>query len=198
MSTSEHVRADSSTRLGASRRALLRGAACSMPTVAVAAVAPAYAASTFRYAVAFGGGGGNGLLNSVYLNFGAAPNTGAITLDQAIRVTIRVVGLNPNTTTERSFTPSSSDSTIGTRSYNAATRTTTFTWTVPRGTVVPVVGAEPANSDILFSFGDGLAGGQRITNKIVVTSISGGRMNGLPVDSSVVKDVSGVSPDGIS
>ncbi|WP_460476801.1 hypothetical protein [Brachybacterium huguangmaarense] len=50
--------------------------------------------------------------------------------------------------------------------------------------------------DILFSFGDGLAGGQRITNKIVVTSISGGRMNGLPVDSSVATDVSGVSPDG--
>lgn len=199
-STSEHVRVDSSTRPGASRRALLRGASWSVPTAAVAAVAPAYEASQpdVTFGVLFdGGGGANGYLTSTYLDLGVAIGPKPFTLTAPLVLTIDVVGLNPNTTTQRSFTPSSSDGTIGTRAYNTATRTTTFAWTIPAGTVVPATGTATANPDILFSFGDGLSGSERITNKIVATSISGGRMNGLPIDSSVAKDVSGVSPDGI-
>ena len=54
--------------------------------------------------------------------------------------------------------------------------------------------------DILFSFGDGLAGVNRITNKIVVTAVNGASLSQtLPVDSSVLKDKNkrAISPDGI-
>lgn len=167
----------------------------------VAGAAPAMAVSKNPFDVQFdGGGGGNGYLNSVYLNLGVAVGAPApSTLEKPLVITVDVVGLNPNTTRERSFSAGSSDGTVG-RTYDAATRTTTLTWTIPLGCRVPTIGSGAANPDILFSFGDGLAGGQRITNKIVVRSISGGQFaKPLPIDSSVQGDVNqrATSPDGI-
>ena len=66
--------------------------------------------------------------------------------------------------------------------------------------VPPLATGGTSLPDILFSFGDGLSGTKRITNKIVVTSITGGATTQtLPLDSSVVKDKNqgAVSPDGI-
>lgn len=209
MHASTQAAARPETRRTATRRAVLRGAAWSTPGIAVSAVAPAYAASAQRFGVLFdGGGGSNGFGQSVYLNFGAAANASAFTLPAPITVYISVVGLNTNTTTQRSFTASSSYGTLTRIGYTASTRTTTFTWTLPAGQVLPVVSTANNVPDVLFSFGDGLAGTQRITNKIVVTGVSsasGGNPDAgsivtpskVPVDSTVVKDVSGVSPDGI-
>lgn len=183
-----------------SRRQTLAGMAWSVPVVVASATVPAYAASGI-FAVNFdGGGGANGFQNSVYLNFGTSNGT-TQTLTKPVTLTINVVGLNTNTTTQRSFTAGSSNGTIGTKTYNSATRTTTFTWTIPAGTSIPPLATGgTALPDILFSFGDGLAGFNRITNKIVVTSVSGISLSQtLPIDSSVVKDKNqgAVSPDGI-
>ena len=183
-----------------SRRQTLTGAAWSVPVVIASAAVPAYAASGI-FAVNFdGGGGANGWQNSVYLNFGTS-NGSTQTLTKPVTLTINVIGLNTNTTTQRSFIIGSSNGTLGTRTYTAATRTTTFTWTIPAGTSIPPL-ATGGNAlpDILCSFGDGLAGVNRITNKIVVTAVSGASLSQtLPVDSSVLKDKNkrAISPDGI-
>ncbi|WP_144795279.1 hypothetical protein [Kocuria palustris] len=197
--------AHSPDRSGASRRTVLTAAAWSTPVIALAAQAPAMALSpaSTRLGVVFdGGGGSNGYFNSAYLNLRSA--TGApLTLAAPVTLTIDVVGLNPKANDERSMTFGSSNGTIGPRTYNRATHTTTFTWTVPAGTVVPTARRNSSNPDILFTFRDGAsntAGAGRITNKIVVRSITGGTLvepSGPPIDSSVVHDESGVSPDGI-
>lgn len=185
------------------RRQTLVGAAWSAPIVLASATVPAYAASNEGpYGFNFDGGGGtNGLLNSVYLNFGTT-NGSTQTLAKPVVVTVNVVGLNVNRSAERSFSAGSSDGTIGTRSYNSTTRITTFTWTIPAGKVIPpLTPLSNALPDILFSFGDGLSNGQYITNKIMVMSVTGvNRLSQpLPIDSSVVKDYdkNAVSPDGI-
>jgi hypothetical protein len=164
--------------------------------------APALAVSRLpRLGIVFdGGGGANGLLNSAYLNLRSTTGE-AITLSSPVTMTVTVVGRNSNVTAERSMTFGSSNGSISKRTYNATMRTTTFTWTVPAGTVVPTTFAKASNPDILFSFGDGLATGGRITNKIVVNDITGGIIDPqtMPVDSSVVKDYDrgAASPDGI-
>lgn len=179
---------------------MLRGAAWSAPVVAVSAVAPAMALSQqdARFDVLFdGGGGSNGFVNSAYLDLGTAKGSGPFTLLQPLIITVQVVGLQANATSERGYGVGSSNGSISRGSYDPATRTTTITWTIPAGTVIPEVGTATANPDILFSFRDGGAT-NRITNKIVVTGITnGGFVKSLPIDSTVVKDVSGVSPDGI-
>lgn len=172
--------------------------------MAVASAAPAMAATppTQRFGVAFdGGGGANGLLNSMYMNLYSTTGQ-SITLTEPVTLTVDVVGLTGSGTAERSFTGDSSNGSVVRSSYNRATRTTRFTWTLPRGTVVPTTKVATANPDILFSFGDGGDSGGRITNKVVVRTIAGGRItapSGLPLDSTVVKDYDqkAASPDGI-
>lgn len=183
-----------------SRRQTLTAAAWSAPVILASAAVPAYAASGI-FAFNFdGGGGANGYMNSTYLNFGTSDGT-TRTLSTAVVVTLNVVGLNTTVTSERSFTAGSSNGAISRQAYNSTTRITTITWTIPKGTVVPPLATGgTALPDILFSFGDGLSGTKRITNKIVVTSITGGATTQpLPLDSSVVKDKNqgAVSPDGI-
>ncbi len=114
-------------------------------------------------------------------------------------VTLEVIGLTANNSTERSFTPSSSYGTVNRGSYDSTTRTTPLTWIIQAGTVVPRIGTSVDNPDILFRWRSGGAT-QRITNKVVVTGISEGRLaQTLPIDSSVVKDVNQgyLDPDGI-
>ena len=190
---------------GHSRRSVIKAAAWSTPVVVVGAPAAAHAASPPGFAVEFdGGGGSNGYLNSVYLNLGTVTgsSTSDFTLTAPLVITIAVIGLNPNTTTERSFAPSSSHGTVVRGAYVTATRTTPVTWTLPAGEVIPLLGSGTRNPDLLFSFGGGLSGGVRITNKIVITGVAGGGItspSAPPIDSSVVRDKNqgAVSPDGI-
>lgn len=184
------------------RRQTLAGAAWSAPLIIVSATVPAYAASNeavfgFNFD---GGGGANGFQNSTYLNFGTTNGT-TYTLQSPVTVTVNVVGLLTNATAERSFSAGSSNGSISRQTYNSSTRTTTITWTIPAGTVIPPLATGgTALPDILFSFRDGLSGAGRITNKIVVTSVQNARLSQtLPLDSSVVKDKNqgAVSPDGI-
>lgn len=187
------------------RRTLIKAAAWSTPVMAMATAAPAFAASppNQQFGVVFDGGrGANGYLNSVYLNLRAATTVGQFTSTAPVYVTIDVIGLNSSATGERAFTAGSSDGSIQRSPYNATTRTTRLVWTIPAGTLFPASNTASSVPDILFSFGDGLVSGRRVTNKIVVRSISGGRIvqpMSLPVDSSVVKDfnTSTSSPDGI-
>lgn len=187
------------------RRTLLKAAAWTTPVIVAASAAPAYAASppNQQFGVVFdGGGGANGALNSVYLNLRAATTVGEFRSTEPVYVTIDVVGLLTNAQDERSFSAGSSDGSIQRSPYDPATRTTRLVWRIPAGTLFPASNTGVAVPDILFSFRDGLSLRGRITNKIVVRSISGGRIvqpTSLPVDSSVVKDQnsSAVSPDGI-
>ncbi len=189
------------------RRSIARGAAWSVPTIAIATVAPAYAASNTEFGVVFNGGGGaNGYLNSMYLDFGTAAGAPGTTLTQPVEIAIQVVGLLSTATAERDYSVSSSFGVLRRGAYNTATRTTTITWTLPAGTALPTVTASNA-PDILFSFRDGASPKGRITNKVVVTGVRGTLGNPdageittptrVPVDSSVVKDKGGISPDGI-
>lgn len=186
------------------RRTVLHAAAWATPTIAVAAAAPAMAATpeNQRFGVVFdGGGGGNGILNSTYLNLYSTTGL-SITLTEPVTITVDVVGVTGSGTAERSFTAGSSNGAIVRRTYDQTTRTTRIIWTLPVGTVVPTSQVATANPDILFSFGDGGHIGGRIRNKIVVRSIAGGRItapSGLPIDSSVVGDYDqgAPSPDGI-
>ena len=191
-----------------SRRTVLGAAAWSVPVIAVAAAAPAMAVSPVNIGLVFDGGGGtNGLLNSTYLNVYSTSGQ-EVVLPSAITLSVAVVGLNPNTTVERSFSIGSSGQTLSARTYDPATRTTTFTWTIAAGTRLTTDPVAPANPDILFSFGDGLAGTRRITNKIVVRSLTVANTahrvvltspSSLPADSSVMRDYDqkAASPDGI-
>lgn len=187
-----------------SRRRLVTAAAWAAPVIAVSSSAPAYAASGAVFGVNFdGGGGANGFVNSVYLNLGVAQGYLApFTLRQPLVIIVDVVGLNPDATNERSFTAGSSYGTLQRGNYNPDTRTTTFVWTLPAGERIPGAGTTTNVPDILFSFRDGFTFRGRITNKIVVRGVTGGAITqptGLPVDSSVVRDINGraASPDGI-
>lgn len=148
-----------------------------------------------------GGGGANGFLNSVYLNLRYAGSPGSsFTLTQDLILSFDVVGLNTAATGERGYTVSTSYGTRSRGAYDSTTRTTSFTWTLRAGTQVPSSYNASNNPDVLFSFGDGLVGGHRVTNKIVVTGIAGARLaRPVPIDSSVVRDYNqnAVSPDGI-
>lgn len=187
------------------RRTLLKAAAWTTPVIVAASAAPAYAASppNQQFGVVFDGqGGANGYLNTMYLNLGAAETVGAFTSTAPISVTIDVVGLLQNARDERTFTASTSYGSIRRSAYDSATRTTRLVWNIPSGTFFPAANIANNIPDILFSFGGGLSSQGRITNKIVVTSISGGRTvqpGSLPLDSSVVKDFvsSRASSDGI-
>lgn len=174
-----------------------------MPVIVAVAPVPAYAASPTNpdLGVLFdGGGGSNGYLNSVYVDLGV-PTTGSpVTLQAPLIITLNVVGLLAGATDERAFTVSASLGSVSRGAYNASTRTTTITWTLPAGTNLPKVSTATGVPDMLFSFQDGASSKGRITNKIVITSTTGGTIvspGSVPLDSTVVKDVSGVSPDGI-
>lgn len=189
---------------GVDRRRLMTAAAWVAPVIMVGTAAPAFAASTPPLGVNFdGGSGANGLYNTMYFNLGVASGCPApYTLTQDLVITLDVVGLLTDATRERSFTATSSDGRVQRSSYNATTRTTTITWTVPAGSVLPVEGNATTNRDLLFVFQDGLSTAGRITNKVVVRSITGGVIaspSSVPIDSSVVGDYnqSRVSPDGI-
>ncbi|MDO4917944.1 hypothetical protein [Kocuria sp.] len=191
---------------GSSRRTLLKGAAWSVPVIAMAADAPAYAASNEAQlgAVFDGGSGANGYLNSTYLNIGLARdgNLTSYTLVTDITVYVSVVGLLGATRDERSFGASTSNGTLTRGTYNADTRTTPFVWVIPAGTALVKASDASSLPDIFFRFQDGLTGAGRLTNKIVITGILNGRLSDPstpPVDSSVVKDYKSgnASPDGI-
>lgn len=195
------------------RRALLRTAAWTAPIVAASVAVPAYALSQQdeRFGILFdGGSNSNGFLGNSYLDFGVATgSTAPYTLTSPIVITFSVVGLLTTATAERDYTAGSSYGTLSRGAYNSTTRTTVFTWTLPAGTSIPRVGTGTNVPDVLFSWRDGLQGLSRVTNKVVVTSITGGvitQVNSstsatsqLPADSSVAKDnnQSAVSPDGI-
>ena len=196
---------DAETAPGTRRRTLLKAAAWSAPVIVAASAAPAFAASppNQQFGVVFDGqGGANGYFNTTYLNLRAADSVGAFRSTAPVYVTVDVVGLLTNTTSERSFSANTSTGSIQRSSYNATTRTTQLVWTIPAGTYFPAENTTAAVPDILFVFGDGLTGQGRITNRVVVTGISGGRIvqpGSLPLDSSVVKDfvASRASADGI-
>lgn len=187
------------------RRRVVTAAVWAAPVIATSTAAPAFAASTAVFGVNFdGGGGANGYTNSVYLNLGVAQGyTAPFTLSEPLVVTVDVISINEDATRERLFTAGSSYGNLQRGEYNAQTRTTTFVWTLPAGQRIPTVSTATNVPDILFSFGTGftLSGG-RITNKVVVRSVTGGTItqpSALPIDSSVVRDInqSAVSPDGI-
>lgn len=186
-----------------SRRSLIRAAAWSAPVIAVAAPAPAMAASppNQQFGIVFdGGGGSSGFFNSMYLNLRTIASVGAITLTAPLSLTIDVVGLNKEATDERSFTATTSHGSIERSAYNPSTFTTRLVWTVPAGESVPTDRTGSRNPDILFTFRDGASSNGRITNKVVVRSIAGGRIvepTAPPIDSSVVRDEGGISSDGI-
>lgn len=192
--------------LSVNRRRLLQGASWAAPAVVMTAAVPAMALSQqdLNLGVMFdGGGGANGYLNSVYFNLGTVYSGDApYTLTAPVQVTLNVVGLLNSTNDERSFTAGSDYGTLTRGAYNKTTHTTTLTWTLPAGTSIPKLSTGTNVPDILFSFRDGLTGAGRLTNKIVVTSVTGALLSvpsAAPVDSSVVKDnnKSAVSPDGI-
>lgn len=87
--------------------------------------------------------------------------------------------------------------------YDPATCTTRLQWMIPAGTRVTSESRSSRNPQILFTFRDGASstsGAGRITNTVAIRSIAGGRIvepGSLPLDSSAVKDLRGVSPDGI-
>lgn len=181
-----------------SRRRVLHSAAWSAPVVALAAAAPAQAASppSSTFAIEFDGGGGiNGFLNSAYLNLMTLPSVEEITLEAPLTITVDVIGLSKLARDERDFTAGSSGNRIQRAAYNPDTYTTRLQWMIPAGTRVTNRSQSSRNPQILFSFRDGASktdGADRITNKIVVRSITGGRIvapGPLPLDSSVVKDV---------
>ncbi len=76
---------------------------------------------------------------------------------------------------------------------------------ISAGTRVTSESRSSRNPRILFTFRDGAlstSGAGRITNKVVIRSIAGGRIvepGSLPLESSVVKDYNqrATSPDGI-
>ena len=128
---------------------------------------------------------------------------GQITLEAPLTITVDVIGLSELARDERDFTADSSGNRIERADYNPDTHITRLQWMIPAGTRVTNRERSARNPQILFSFRDGASstrGADRITNKIVVRSITGGRIvepGSLPLDSSVVKDLRGVSPDGI-
>ncbi|WP_369067134.1 hypothetical protein [Kocuria carniphila] len=195
---------DTESTPGTRRRTLLKAAAWTTPVIVAASAAPAYAASppNQQFGVVFdGGSGANGFYNTTYLNLRAAATVGEFRSTAPIYVTVDVIGLNTNATRERSFSAGSSDGSIERSSYDAATRTTRLVWTIPAGTLFPAANTAATVPDIYFIFNDGGLS-NRITNKNVVRSISGGRIvqpTSLPIDSSVVKDFNSgnASPDGI-
>lgn len=202
MSSAGHVEQTASQ--GVDRRRLVAAATWAAPAVMVGTAAPAYAASTPPLGINFDGGtGANGLYNVMYFNLGVASGYPVpFTLTRDVVITLDVVGLLTNARGERNFSATSSDGRIQRSSYDSTTRTTTITWTVPAGSVLPVEGTATANRDILFTFQDGGTVYGRITNKVVVRSITGAAIaspSSVPIDSSVVGDINGsrVSADGI-
>lgn len=189
----------------ASRRTVLKAAAWTTPVVAFAAQAPAVAASPANqiFGILFDGGSNiDGRLGNSYLNFGTTNSVGTITLTQPVVIRFDVVGLLAGSTAVRDFTAGASTGQLSRGAYVASTQTVPFTWTLPVGTVIPPVGPGTSVPDVLFSWRDGGQSGQLLTNKIVVRSISGGRIvspGTLPLDSTVVKDYNqrAPSPNGI-
>lgn len=183
------------------RRTVLQAAAWATPTIAVAAAAPAMAATpeNQRFAVEFDNVlGFNGYVQASYLNVGMISSVGETVLSQPITIRFDVVGLMETATNPRDFSASSSFGTLTRGSYNQATQTIPFTWTIPAGQRVNVIGESARVPDVLFSWRDGAHNGGRITNKIVVRSMEGGRIvqpDSPPIDSSVVGDRTG--RDGI-
>lgn len=191
---------------GLPRRRVLQAAAWSAPVIALAAAAPAQASSppSSTFAIEFdGGGGANGALNSMYVNLMTLPSVSEITLEAPLTITVDVIGLSERARDERDFTAGSSGNRIQRSSYNPDTHTTRLEWMIPAGTRVTNRSQSSRNPQILLSFRDGASatpGAERITNKVVVRSITGGRIvapTSPPLDSSVIKDLRGVSPDGI-
>lgn len=186
------------------RRKILAGAAWSAPIVVASATVPAYAASNEAYFGFFfdGGGGANSYYNTMTLNFGTTTGS-SYTLTVPTIVTIDVVGLNKNATDERSqrVAITSSFGSVSRGAYDPATFTTRYTWTMPVGTVVSPLAR--GSNNILFTFNDGNSKvpGERITNKVVISTVSAGtRMTQpIPLDSSAVGDYNkgATSPDGI-
>ncbi|WP_030014089.1 MULTISPECIES: hypothetical protein [Micrococcales] len=190
------------------RRKFATAAAWSAPTIIATAAVPAYAASPTNpdLGVLFdGGGGANGAYNTVTVNLGLATSStvSSMTLQAPMVVTIDIVGLLSAATDERSFRVVTSYGSITRGAYNASTHRTTLTWTIPNGTVTPKLARGSSIPNFLLTFNDGASAttSGRITNKIVITSVTGGTIvepNAVPVDSSIVKDyTSGISPDGI-
>lgn len=189
-----------------SRRTALQAVAWGVPTIAVAGQAPAMAVSpnSQRVGILFdGGGGSNGWVNTVYVNL-MAPDGQAYTTTAPMTFIIDVVGLNEKAQDERSFDLNARQGTSVQRgSYNPATRTTRLTWTVPAGSRVTPEQLGGAKTNLAIEFLDGASstrGAGRITNKVVVRSVTGGVIvspTSPPIDSSIVRDVRGISPDGI-
>lgn len=187
------------------RRRLGKATMWTLPTIVAAGAVPAYAATPDSPTFGFqfdGGTFANGIPKLVFLNFGVAPGAAApYTSASTITVTFDVVGLNmTDGAPERSMTITSSHGDITRGSYDSATRTTTFTWAIPAGTNFPTVSTSLGVPDVSLAFGDGFSFRGRVTNKIVVTSVSGAIVSSpgpLPLDSTIVKDLSGPSGDGI-
>lgn len=192
-----------------SRRTVLRAAAWATPAIAIATAAPAMAVSPEQVQVLFdGGGGSNSYFNTAYVNLLPPGGVGSptITTTHTLVFTIDIIGLNTLANDERSMGfAAHRGSTFQRAAYNATTRTTRIIWTVPAGSTIngTARGAEKTNLEITFRDGaSSTSGAGRITNKIVVRSVTGGTVvgpNQLPADSSVIKDYyrGAVSPDGI-
>lgn len=186
------------------RRTVLKTAAWSAPVIAFAAQAPAIAASPadqvfhleFLRTL-----GLDGALGTSYLRLGVPAGTRAVTLTQPVTLRFDVVAILPNATRRRDYDASAALGTLTESSYNNTTRTVSYVWTLPVGTVMNPISQTTGVPDVLFNWRDGLSPEGRITNKIVVRSIAGGRISQpstMPIDSSVVKDRgTGTSDNGI-
>lgn len=191
----------SETSPGASRRKVLTTVAWSTPAIAFAAAAPAMAASPAnqQFAVEFSNiAGSNGYLEQSFMNLGTTASVGTITLTQPITIRFDVVGLLPEATAVRDFDAITSYGTLTEGSFDVRTQTVPFTWTIPAGTRISPLSSSSNVADVSFNWRDGASSAGRITNKVVVRSISGGRIatpSTLPIDSSVIGDRNG--RDGI-
>lgn len=187
------------------RRRLGKAAMWSVPTIAAAGFVPAYAATpdSPTFGIQFDGGTWpNGAAKLAYLNFGVAPGAPApYTSASTITVTFDIVGLNLTSgAPERFMVITSSHGDITRSPYDSATRTTTISWAIPAGTEFPTVSTSLRVPDVSLAFGEGASLKGRVTNKIVVRSVFGAVVSSpgpLPLDSTIVKDLSGPSDDGI-
>ena len=193
-----------------SRRRFITTTAWTAPALVVVTATPALAMNTRGISVLFNqlGAGSAGYVQQSYLNLGMQRGTSAYTLPAPMTVSFQVVGLNTRTLDECSLGVDTSNGTVKRLGYDPVTRTKRFSWVNPAGTVIRTLSTsnpgDTAYPDVAFYWRDGLTSTGRITNKVVVTGISGptsslpltgygNRQAGpasAPIDSAVVGDLS--------
>lgn len=127
-----------------SRRTLAQGAAWSLPAIAVAGAAPAFAASTGKLNVRFYRSAATcpvkGGVADIYLYVNLQNNTTSpVTLATPLVLTIQSTNPNRNFAAPSTSTAGSTIACVGGGALTSCP-SATFTWTVPTGTTIPAGG----------------------------------------------------------